>query len=139
MAKNQNGYQIKQLVTERHVINNATGTALVTIATGQADDSWVYHIEITSTDTSAQTLQIIHSDGTNDDIIYQISIPALAGQGATVAVGLIQTKLLPSLLLDPSQNYFHNLPNGEFLKAKLASGNVTATKEIRIRVTRGDF
>jgi len=130
MAKNTTGYFLnKQLIT-RTIFENTDSTSIKTIFTANAEDSWVYDIIITSTNTSALDATIYLSDGTNDIVIKQLLTPnnilAEQGTGLTSAnpLRLLQSSdgnQITVRLLDRDQNYYIMVPNGWFLKAKMNS------------------
>ena len=66
-------------------ITNADGTNSVTLIASSASDRRIYGIGLTSTDSTARTLAIRLSDGTNNYLIYTISALANAGNSATIA------------------------------------------------------
>lgn len=67
------------------VFANADGTNVKTIFTAGADDSVIKAIIITSTDTAARDIQLHISDGTTNFQLRRLSIPASAGNSATVS------------------------------------------------------
>lgn len=66
-------------------ITNANGTNSVDLVESSASDRRIYGIGLTSTDTTARTLAIRLSDGTNNYLIYTVSALANAGNSATIA------------------------------------------------------
>jgi hypothetical protein len=82
MAKNTTGYFLADQVYTQVSISNTTSTI---IATGAADDSWVYDIVITTNSTTPVLGTLYINTGTTDFPIKKIlgTAPIQAGQGIT--------------------------------------------------------
>lgn len=120
MAKSILGYK-HQSITR---IRAALSSSYATIATGAADDSDVYALEIINTGASTRTLTVaLQNDGSNDDVIAVISIAASAGIAAgNNAIRLISGNYLPYLIYDNAGNLHFRLYNGNIIKMKQDSG-----------------
>lgn len=143
MPKNQIPYFLKDDVYTRTQFVNADATTIKDICTAGADGSYVYIINITSTDTVARTTTLFINDGTNDiPIKFAVSVGIQQGNIGSLPdpVRLIQanTGFLLGRLLDRDQNYYIPLPAGWKLRARMDS-SVTAATAVTFLVHRKDF
>lgn len=131
MAKNTVGYFLNKQVLQTTTFTSTDGTAVKSIFTAAAEDSWVYDIIITSTAPDAEDATIYLHDGTNDIVIKQLLSPnnilALQGTGASSPnpLRLLQASdgnQITVRYLDRDQNYFIPLPVGWTLRAKMNTG-----------------
>ena len=118
---------------------NATGTTRLDLVSSAAYDRRIYGIEATNTDATARTLSIRLNDGTNDYLLYTISVLANSGNATTIAAqdlfydGFIQGIFVRTADAEGISYYF-NLPagwsiNGGFAVAP-AAGRIINIKTI---------
>lgn len=117
----------------------ADTTTLKTLYTAGANGSTVYHINVTSSDTSAKDLQFwVNVDGT-DQPLFTVSCPANSGFTNSVAVfTLLNNVRVGTQLTDSNGNPCLYLGAGSILKVKALS-NVTTAKQINVFAQIGDF
>jgi hypothetical protein len=123
------------------LINNATGTATVTLYTGGTNGSKIESIAITSTDTSARVLNIILTVSAVDYQIGTINVPIAAGTdaAATVSVSVLENNsMMPHLRKDSNGRTYLFLGSGTILKFS-TQVTVTAAKQINIVAQLGDY
>lgn len=119
----------------RVTIVNADGTTAKSLYSAGANGSRVDQIVCTSDDTGAQTVQLIINDGTNDNVVGEIAIPAGAGtNGSTKAVKVINSTDLP--WLSDSGSIF--IKTGYSIKVK-SKAAVTAAKTLTFVAFAGDY
>jgi hypothetical protein len=142
MAKNTVGYF---LADQTYTQSSLTNTTLTTIATGAANDSWVYDIVITTTSTSAVLGTLYINVGGSDFPIKKIlaAAPIQAGQGTTTAnpYRLLQSAdggQVTYRFLDRDQNYYIPLKATNTLKFQIDSG-LSAGTSVNILVFQRDF
>lgn len=142
MAKNTVGYF---LADQTYTQSSLTNTTLTTIATGAANDSWVYDIVITTTSTTAVLGTLYINTGGTDFPIKKIlaAAPIQAGQGTTSAnpYRLLQSAdggQVTYRFLDRDQNYYIPLKATNTLKFQIDSG-LSAGTAVNILVFQRDF
>jgi len=142
MAKNTTGYF---LAGQTYTQVSITNTTLTPIATGAADDSWVYDIVITTTSTTPVLGTLYINTGATDFPIKKIlaAAPIQAGQGTTTTnpYRLLQASDGSQVIyrfLDRDQNYYIPLKAANTLKFKVDSGLSSGT-ELNILVFQRDF
>jgi hypothetical protein len=117
-------------------IANAAGTTAQAVAAAGADDSIIDSIIISSTDTNPQDVQIIVNDGTNDNIIDTVNVPAGSGtDGTHPAVDGLSNAALP---LNAQNKKVLFLKAGCTLKAAMVAA-VTAAKLVTVNAFAEDF
>jgi hypothetical protein len=142
MAKNTVGYF---LADQTYTQTSLTNTTLTPIATGAANDSWVYDIVITSTNSQSVTGTLYINTGSTDFPIKKIlaAAPIQAGQGTTTTnpYRLLQSSDGSQVIyrfLDRDQNYYIPLKAGNTLKFQVDAG-LTGGGVINILVFQRDF
>lgn len=119
----------------RVTIVNADGTTAKALFSAGANGSRIDQIVCSSDDTSAKTIQLIVNDGTNDNIVGEVAIPAGAGtNGSTKAVKVINATDLP--WLSDSGSIF--IKTGYSIKVK-SKAAVTAAKTLTFVLFAGDY
>jgi hypothetical protein len=143
MAKNTVGYFLADQVYTQTSLTNGT---LTTIATGAADDSWVYDIVITTNSTTAVTGTLYINTGTTDFPIKKIlgTAPIQAGQGITTTnpYRLLQSSDGSQVIyrfLDRDQNFYIPLKATNTLKFQVDSGTLSAGAAVNILVFQRNF
>lgn len=123
------------------LINNATGTAKVTLRTGSTNGDKIESISVTSTDTVARVLNIFMNVAATDYWIGTINIPIAAGTdaAATASVSVLETNLMmPWVRKDSNGRAYLYLAASNILKFA-SQVTVTAAKEIDIVAQIGVF
>jgi hypothetical protein len=121
-------------------IQNADGTSVVTLASPGADGSDIQCLIVTSTDTSAQEVQIVLTVSAVVYPLYTISVTARAGdQNNKAPINMFDSSSFPGLILDARGNRVLRLDSGQVLGFKLTTGSVTAAKQISALVGQVDF
>lgn len=143
MPKNQIPYFLKDDVYTRTQFLNADTTSIKDICTAGENGSYVYMINITSTDSVARTTTLFLNDGTNDiPIKFGVSIGIQQGNIANLPdpVRLVQSNsgFILGRILDRDQNFYIPLPAGWKLRARMDS-SVTNGTAITFIVHRKDF
>lgn len=147
MAKNTTAYFLNQQVITTTIITSTDGTGPVEILRAAENDSWVYEVLITSTNTSALEGKLIIDDGTTSVIIKQLLSPnnILAEQGTGTAsanpLRLMQSSdgnQITFRLLDRDQNYYLPLPTGWKLYLRLNTA-VDSGEEVSVSVFSRNF
>lgn len=119
-------------------IQNADGTSFVSVVTPVAAGTRVKSIHASSTDTSAQVLQIAITKGGVDYVLGEVSVPAGSGtDGASSSVSLLNATKMPALQSDGISRWL-DLATGSVLKIKSKTA-VTSAKVIQIVAECGDF
>lgn len=119
----------------RVTIVNADGTTAKALFSAGANGSRIDQIVCSSDDTGAKTIQLIVNDGTNDNIVGEVAIPAGAGtNGSTKAVKVINATDLP--WLSDSGSIF--IKTGYSIKVK-SKAAVTAAKTLTFVLFAGDY
>lgn len=143
MAKNKEAYFLSNDVYTRTQFVNADGTTIKDICTAGADGSYVYMINITSTDTVTRNISLFLNDGVND-IPIKVGIILAINQGNVAStpdpLRLIQANIgfVVTRILDRDQNYYIPLPAGWKLRAR-ADAAISPSSAITILVHRKDF
>ncbi len=147
MAKNTTAYFLNQQLITTTTITSVDGTGPVEILRAADNDSWVYEVLITSTNTSALEGKLIINDGTTAVIIKQLLSPnnilAEQGTGTTSAnpLRLMQSSdgnQITFRLLDRDQNYYLPLPAGWSLYLRLDTA-VDSGEEVLVTVFSRNF
>lgn len=110
----------------------ADGTTTKTLLT--ADASWwtLVQFQATSDDTAARVLSIYKSVGGTEYLQGSISVPALAGTDAAVAVkNILIDPLICAPIFDQNGNKVWHIETGTILKVKVTTA-VTTAKTITI-------
>lgn len=116
-------------------IVNADGTTAKTLFSAGANGSRIDQIVCTSDDSASETIQLIINDGSNNNIVGEISIPAGAGtNGSTKGVKVINSTDLP--WLPDSGSIF--IKTGYSIKVK-SKAAVTAAKTLTFVLFAGDY
>lgn len=143
MAKNTVGYFLADQTYTQSSLSSIGASA--TIATGAANDSWVYDIVITTTSTTNVLGTLYINTGGTDFPIKKIltASPILAGQGTTTAnpYRLLQSAdggQVTYRFLDRDQNYYIPLKAGNTLKFQIDSG-LSGGTAVNILVFQRDF
>jgi hypothetical protein len=132
MAKQTSLFITKGIKNPCVQILPADGTALKALYTASADDAVVKSLMCTSSDTAIQNVVVAINNGTFDDIIGVVNVPATAGQtGAIAAIDLLSGTLLPGLPYDQNGKRVLPLQGGYTVKVGTL-GAVTAAKAISI-------
>lgn len=143
MAKNKEAFFLANDVYTRTQFVNADGTTIKDICMAGADGSYVYVINITSTDSVARTVTLFLNDGTNDiPIKFAVAVGIQQGNIANLPdpVRLVQSNsgFILGRILDRDQNFYIPLPAGWKLRARMDS-SVTNGTAITFIVHRKDF
>jgi hypothetical protein len=116
---------------------NADGNTVKTIFTAGADDSRIYAILISSTDTSDRTLQLYLSDGTTSFELRRLTISASAGTSVTVPIVSGLSGL--DLPFDSQGNRYMPIRRNFQLRANVIGTAVTSSQTIAVIVLAEDF
>ncbi len=144
MAKNTVGYFLADQTYTQSSLTNGT---LTTIATGAANDSWVYDIVITTNSITPVlgTLYMNIGSPSPDFVLKKIlgAAPIQAGQGITTTnpYRLLQSSDGSQVIyrfLDRDQNFYIPLDAGDVLKFQIDSG-LSAGATVNILVFQRDF
>jgi hypothetical protein len=141
MAKNTTAYFLANQNYTLVTFTSADSTSTKDLVSAAADDSWVYEVFITSTESSQVPITIYLSDGATDMPIKSLLTTSgvAANQGTTVTAPnpyrLIQSSDNNNIfvrLLDRDQNYYISLPAGWKLRAKMNSALTSGTMTFNI-------
>jgi hypothetical protein len=144
MAKNTTGYF---LANQTYTQTSLTNTTLTTIATGAANDSWVYDIVITTNSITPVLGTLYMNIGSpNPDFTLKkilAAAPIQAGQGITTTnpYRLLQSSDGSQVIyrfLDRDQNFYIPLDAGHTLKFQIDSG-LSSGATVNILVFQRDF
>ena len=136
MATNKEPVFANALTSNCTEIDNAAGTALQTLFTAGADGLAVMKLTATTTDTAAVIVVLSVNDGTTENVIGEVTVPAGSGtDGSTPAKNLLDATALPGVFLADG-----SLPLGgnAILKANAKSA-VTAATTLNITGFGGSF
>jgi hypothetical protein len=123
------GFQAARIV-------NADGTTSKVVYPAGSNDSIIDALFITSTDTSPQNVQIIINDGTNDNIIDTIPVPAGSGTDGTHAT--IDALSAAGHALNGNAKKVILLKAGCILKAAMLAA-VTSAKLVTVSACAEDY
>jgi len=116
------------------VLNNASGTSLVTFYTATGNGAKIESISATSTDTSARVLVVTINVGGTDYTVGTVNIPITAGTdaAATAAVSILENNsMMPWVRRDSNGRAYLYLQSGNILKFN-SQVTITSTKVIHI-------
>lgn len=116
---------------------NSDGNTVKTIFTAGADDSRIYSILISSTDTSDRTLQLYLSDGTTNFELRRLTISASAGTSVTVPIVSGLSGL--DLPFDSQGNRYMPIRRNFQLRVNVIGTAVTSGQTIDVIVLAEDF
>jgi len=136
MATNKNTIFLNSVIQTAGEIDNAQGTATEIIFTPGSDAGAITNLVATSTDTSAVILVVSINDGTNTNVVGEVSIPAGSGTNGTANPVNVLTNVG---MTGNNQNDGSMLigPNATLvINAKVA---VTAAKVLSITATGGSY
>lgn len=125
------------LVNATGAVSGESGTSvtnLVTVYTAGSNDAVVKSLVVTSSDSSARTLNIYINNGTYDYLLAAITIPATSGGasgGTTVNVDILGSQYFLGLPFDQSGKPVLPLQTGYVLKAGVQVA-VTAAKTVTV-------
>ncbi len=139
MAKTNEAVFTQNANIARATIVNADGTTAKTLITAGADDTKITGIALTTDDTAAVNVQVIHNDGSNDTVIGIVNVPITSGFAAsTSGVDGFNATDLPQLPKNSAGNPYIMLKTGHSLKvAALAA--VTSAKTLYAVALGEDF
>jgi hypothetical protein len=121
-------------------ITNGTGTTAQTLYTGGSNGSKITGIVLTSTDTSAQTVQVAIVYSSTTYILGTVAVPAGAGtNGTTPAVNAMAPAILPGLPIDSSGQPYFLLKNASDTITVVPLATITSGKIISAIAVAGDF
>lgn len=134
------------IVNGTGALSGESGTAvtgLLTAFTAGSNDSILESLIVSSSDTSARTVQFYINDGTNSYLIGSISIPAGAGitSGTTANVDLLgggTSGIIVGLQSDPSGKPCILVKTGHTIKCGVAVA-VTAAKTVQVIAMGADY
>lgn len=119
-------------------LSTATGTTPQTIAAGGASGSKITSIGVVSESSAVAVLQLSILRAAVNYSLGATSIPANSGSdGATAAVDLLGSTLLPYLAVDNDGQKYLFLESGDTLQAKTTAA-IPAGRLIHINSCRGD-
>ena len=120
-------------------IANADASNAKNVGTGGSNGTIVRALQATSTDTGARVVQIGISVASTFYLLGSVSVPAGAGNdGATPAVDLLNSGLLPGLPVDENGMHYLILLSGEILQV-LSTTTVTAAKTVTVQGFGQDY
>lgn len=120
-------------------IQNADGTALITLWTAPALGSKLNALGVSSTDTVARDVALYVSRGGVDYLLATVQVPINAGNANNVpAIDVFAHVNLPWVRQDADGARYLFLENGSVLKAK-AVVTVTAATQVAFFMQGGDF
>lgn len=114
-------------------------TNLVSLLAGGTNGSKVEAINVSTTDTSPNTLMLILNNGTANFILSTFNIPL--GSGSTTSapsVSLLTNSQFPGLSYDSSGNKYLYVPTGSTIYVGTTAA-VTATKQVSIFAIGASF
>lgn len=118
MAKSSVGY-FYQSITR---IRAALSTSITDVAVSGSDDSDILTMAVWNTGSSTRTLTVYKYDGTNQDIIALISVPANTGYVlGSSPIRLIENNLLAGTISENTKIYFP-LKSGDKIQMKQDAG-----------------
>lgn len=117
MAKSTNLNFTQEIEVKHLALTSANTTTAATLYTVAANDAVVKSLTATTTDTSAVNLQIYINDGSTDYLLGTVRVAAASGtDGATAAVNLLSSSLIPGLPVDVNNRTILPLKYGHVLK-----------------------
>lgn len=120
-------------------IVNGTGTTITALYVAGSNGSKVESFNVSSTDTSAQVLQVYATISAVNYLIGSISIPITSGSISTVvSVDILRSSQIPSLAYDANGNRQLYLANGTTLSVGMVSP-ITSGKTMTIFAQVGDY
>jgi hypothetical protein len=100
----------------------ADGTGSKVAITASANDTDLYALNVTSTDTASNKMAIHLYNGTTNYLLGTVTIPALAGfDASSQAINLINQTNLPGLMLNSVGKPYMPLYSGSFIRTSLLS------------------
>lgn len=100
-------------------LSNATGVTIVNLMTAGSNGSIVESLNISSTDSAANQVFVYLNDGSVNHLLAIVAIAALAGgngTGATPALDVLRSGIIPGLPVDANGNYIMYVPSGYSIK-----------------------
>lgn len=117
MAKSTNLNFTQEIECKFLALTSANTTVAATLYTVAANDAVVKSLTATTTDTSAVNLMIYINDGSTDYLLGTVRVAAASGtDGATAAINLLASTLLPGLPADLNNRAVLPLKFGHVLK-----------------------
>ncbi len=131
---------IVQNSTGAWTVSITVGTNLVSLVAGGTNGTKVEAINVTTTDTSADSLYLVLYNGTNYFILGYFNIPAGAGSTSTStpSVGLLNNSQLAGLSFDSAGNKYLYIPNGSTLYVGVSTA-VTSAKYLAAVAVGANF
>lgn len=120
-------------------IVNADASNAKNVGTGGSSGTIVRSLQACSTDTSQRIIQIGISVSSTFYLLGSVIVPAGAGtDGATPAVDLLKSALLPGLPFDDNGMHSLILESGEILQV-LSTTTVTSAKTVTVQGFAQDY
>lgn len=120
-------------------IANADGTTVKTLASAGSNGSIVESINVSTTDTAADTFVVWMNNGTAIFLMCTVNIPITAGDSTGVAaVDILRSGLMPGLPVDANGNFVVYVPSGWSLQIQ-SQAAVTAGKTIYAVAMGADY
>ena len=136
MATNKKPIFLNSVISKNVEIDNAAGTASSAVFTAGADGGVAVNLTATSTDTSAVICVLTINDGSQTNIIGEVSIPAGAGtDGTTAAVNILDDTAMPGRF----QNDGSLIVGANAVLLVAAKSAVTATKTLNVSMSGGSY
>lgn len=117
-------------------IQNSDGTTIKDLAVAGSNGSKVFAPQLTSTDTSNQTVDLWVYNGSASILLGSIAVGAGAGKGGVASVNAFDN--LPRLQIDNDGNKFVWLASGEKLQWS-SEATVTTAKNLYAVCSQADF
>lgn len=121
------------------VASSNVTTNLISLVAGGTNGSKVEAINVSTTDTSPNTLLLILNNGTANFILSTFSIPANSGNAtSTPSVSLFANTQFTGLSYDSSGNKYFYLPTGSTLFVG-TTAIVTSSKQVSVVAVGASF
>ena len=129
----------QSIVNAATTIVNAGGTTAVSILASQTNGCGVNQINVTTTDTTANTVQLFANISSTSYLLTEISIPITSGDLTTApTIQALSNAQFGSLPLDANGNPVLYLASGTALYAGVTTA-VTSGKTLTFFVSAGAF
>ena len=136
MATNKNPIFLNSVSSKCAEIDNAQGTTPEVIFTAGSDGGAIMNLTATSTDTVDATVVLTIDDGTQVNVIGEVSVPFGSGTNdVAVTVNLLDSTALPGVL----QNDGSLVVGASATLSVAVKSTVSATKVVSITCVGGSY